>query len=135
MILEMIEVDPSAGLNLEWLGPIVTAVGGVIVAIIGGIAMIWRRRQERQDEQEDRAEEATASTQPKVVDGWSEVRAARAEATKYYNLYRTFEDMYFTVISALRGLVRSVREAHPEQKFSKEVVDALAVKGPEPGTK
>ncbi len=122
------DVDPS---NLEWLGPIVTAIGSVVVAAVAGAATVYRRRQDRQEHTED----AELSLQPKVTDGWEEVRQARQEATTYYNLYRVFENMYYTVAAALRHLARTIHAAHPDQKFDKDVVDALALKPPDTDAK
>lgn len=127
-------VDPQV-VNLDWLGPAVTAIGGVLIAAIGGVSLVWRRRQDRKDQVEDRKADAVIAVQPKVTDGWEEVRKARAEATTYYNLYRAFENLYYIVADALRKLARSVRDAHPEEVFDKDVVDALALKPPETDVK
>ena len=122
------EVRP---LNLDWLGPAITSIGAFIVAAIGGISLVWRRRQDRQEEQADRITDAELASQPKVTDGWDEVRAARLEASNYYNLYRTFENLFYTVFSALRHVTRSVRDAHPEEELPKDVLDALAIVPPD----
>lgn len=127
-------VDPQV-VNLDWLGPTVTAIGGVLIAAVGGISLVWRRRQDRKDQVEDKKADAVIAIQPKVTDGWEEVRKARAEATTYYNLYRAFENLYYIVADALRKLARSVRDAHPEEVFDKDVVDALALKPPETDVK
>jgi hypothetical protein len=114
-------------LNLDWLGPVVTTAGVVIVGAITGVSAIIRRRQDRQESLEDKI----IDKEPSEKDGWAEVREARAEATKYYKLYRAFEDMYYAVASALRHLARSVHDAHPEKALGKDVVDALAIKPPD----
>lgn len=120
--------------GLDWLGPVVTAGGGIVVAMVGGASLVWRRSQDRKDHTQDKHFDAEIATQPKITDGWEEVRRARAEATTYYNLYRAFEHLYYTVASALRKLVRKVRDHHPQEQFDKDVVDALALKPPEPET-
>ena len=74
--------------------------------------------------------DAAIAAQPKITDGWEEVRKARLEATNYYNLYRTFENLFYTVFTALRHLARMVRSAHPDHEFDKDIVDALAVVPP-----
>lgn len=117
----------AAGGDLEWLGGAVTAIGGVLVAVIGGVALVWRRRQDRKDSVADTKAEKT----PTQKDGWAEVREARAEATRYYKLYRVFEDLYYAVASALRALARKVHEAHPEEPLDKHVTDAIAMKPPD----
>lgn len=127
-------VDPQV-VNLDWLGPTVTAIGGVLIAAVSGISLVWRRRQDRKDQVEDKKADAVIAIQPKVTDGWEEVRKARAEATTYYNLYRAFENLYYIVADALRKLARSVRDSHPEEVFDKDVVDALALKPPETDVK
>ena len=122
---------PVQPVNLDWLGPTITSIGAFIVALIGGISLAWRRRQDRQDSQSDRVTDAELASQPKVTDGWDEVRAARLEASNYYNLYRTFENLFYTVFSALRHVTRSVRDAHPTEEFAKDVLDALAIVPPD----
>ena len=99
--------------------------------MVGGISLAWRRGQERKDSQADKVTDAEIAAQPKVTDGWEEVRLARLEASKYYNLYRVFENMFYVVSSALKHLARSTRVAHPDHQFDKVVVDALAVVPPE----
>ena len=106
------------------------AIGGVLVAAVGGVSLVWRRRQDRKDNLEDKVADAAIAAQPKITDGWEEVRKARLEATNYYNLYRTFENLFYTVFTALRHLARMVRSAHPDHEFDKDIVDALAVVPP-----
>lgn len=113
--------------NLDWLGPTVTSVGAVIVATIGAVSILRRRRLDRQDKADDVALEKA----PSETDGWAEVRAARAEASRYYRLYRVFEDLYYIAHSALRHLVRNVHDAHPDQTLGDDVVKALAARPPE----
>ena len=119
----------------DYLGPILATIGVVIVALIQGVSVVWRRRQDRRDAKEDKTEDAVLAVQPKVIDGWEEVRKARAEATTYYNLYRTFENLFYLVQGALRHLVRSVRDAHPDQEFAPDVVEALAAQPPDTDAK
>ena len=125
--------DPadSGGPDLSWLGPAVLATGSVLVALIGILSLIIKSRQDRKAAKSAAEDQAEIAVQPKVTDGWEEVRAARLEATKYYNLYRAFEDLYYVVSSALRHLARNVRDAHPEQVFDKDIAEALAVVPPE----
>lgn len=113
--------------NLDWLGPVVTAIGGVLVAAVGGISLVWRRRQDRRESVEDKELDRA----PKEVDAYEEMRLARAEASRYYRLFRTFEDLFYSAHAALRFLARRVHDAHPEQELDKNVVEALALRPPE----
>lgn len=113
--------------NFEWLGPTVTAIGAVIVAAIGGASVIWRRRQDARDKSEEQA----AAKIHTEKDGWEEIREAHSEATRYYKLYRTFEDLFYSVHSALRHLARTHHEAHPERELPQNVIDALSLRPPE----
>jgi hypothetical protein len=133
MLIPAALVDPSdaAAQNLDWLGPVVTAVGFVFVAIISGASGMWKSGQDRKSSKEDKAADLAGEHAPKVIDGWEEVRRARAEASSYYNLYRIFEEMYYTSMTALRKLSRRVREAHPEEEFDQSVIDALEAEPPE----
>lgn len=106
-------------IDLSWLGPTASAAGGVIVASIAGASMLWRRRT---------AAKEKATPSPK--DEWSETRSARAEASKYYSLYRTFEDLFYAVHSALRTMAKASHDAHPDQVIPDEVVKALALRPP-----
>lgn len=123
-------IPPGAD-NLSWLGPAVTAIGGVLVAMVGGASIVWRRRQDRKEVAIDRQADAEQAAQPKITDGWEEVRKARTEASQYYNLYRAFENLFYTAFGALRHLARTVRDAHPDQPLDKDVVDALAIVPPD----
>jgi len=120
--------------DMGWLGPVVTAIASVLVATIGGVSLAWRRRQDRRETLEDKAADAATAAQPKVTDGWEEVRRARQEASNYYNLYRAFENLYYIVLGALRHLARTVRLEHPDQKFDQDIVDALAAVPPDTTT-
>jgi lysophospholipase L1-like esterase len=110
--------------DLQWLGPAVTGAAAVVVAALGTIGLVWRRRQDRQAE----TEAQVAGKQATEADEWSEVRLARQEATKYYNHYTTFRGLFYDVQQALRHLVRKLRDAHPDMNLDKDVVDALALK-------
>jgi len=123
--------DGVGGPDLSWLGPTVTAIGLVLVAIISGISTVWRRRQDRKDIVKDKSLDAAIAVQPKVTDGWEEVRLARAEASAYYNLYRNFENLFYTAFGALRHLARTYRDANPTAVLDKDVADALAIVPPD----
>jgi hypothetical protein len=113
--------------DLSWLGPTITAGGAVVVGLIALFSILWSNRQKHKDTMVEKA----TDQQPTITDGWDEVRKARAEATTYYNLYRTFEDLFYRVWGALRHLVRTTRDVHPDQKFDPDVVDALAIVPPD----
>lgn len=117
--------------DLSWLGPAIAAGGGAIVGIIGLVSVLLGRRQDRKNQHAASQDAAEIAVTPKITDGWEEVRQARQEASQYYLLYRTFENLFYTVFSALRHLVRSIRDAHPEQQFDQDVTDALAIVPPD----
>lgn len=117
--------------DLSWLGPTIGACGVVIVSLIGVLSLIIGKRQDRKNAKAAALDSAELGAAPKVTDGWEEVRLARADATKYYNLYRAFENIYYTVASALRHLGRSIHETHPDMVFEKDVTDALAIVPPD----
>jgi hypothetical protein len=121
-------VTPASEPDLDWLGPFATLVGGVLVALIGGISAVWRRKQDKKDKRD----EANEAAQPRVVDGWEEIREARTETTTYYKLMTIYRDMHHQTQAALRSLVRSIRKAHPDQEFEQDVIDALELRAPEP---
>lgn len=122
--------NPSIGVmapDLSWLGPTITAGGAVVVGGIALVSVLWSNRQKHIEVMTEKS----ADLQPTITDGWDEVRKARAEATLYYNLYRTFEDLFYRVWGALRHLARDVRMSHPEQVLDPDVVDALAIVPPD----
>jgi hypothetical protein len=125
-------VDPDALPDLSWLSPAIGGAALVIVAAVNGVAALVRRRQDRQDALVDKSIEK----QPTEKDEWSEVRAAREEASRYYNLMRWFESAYYTMHTALQHLARMIHDKHPDIELGKEVTDALALRPPEdPGAK
>lgn len=117
--------------HLTWLGPTIAAGALILVAFIQAVSAVWKRRVDRRDKTADTLASADVAIQPKITDGWEEVRAARQEATKYYNLYRAFENIFFIAIAALRHLVRSTRDAHPNTVFDKDITDALTIVPPD----
>ena len=131
VLTDLATATDSTNPAFGWLGPLVSSIGAILVAGIGVASLLWRRRLDRKDLEQDRTIEAEIAGQPKVTDGWEEVRAARLEASTYYNLYRTFENLFYTVFSALRHLARSTRDEHPDQQFDQDVIDALAIIPPD----
>ncbi|MEO5921706.1 MAG: hypothetical protein ABIQ01_11260 [Pseudolysinimonas sp.] len=121
MNLSRLATEPD---SLAWLGPVVLTSGSIIVALLGTIGLIWRRRQDRHDAVADQK----VSKQASESDEWDEVRVARAEATKYYNLYVFFRNLFYDVQAALKHLVRKLRDAHPDMELDQDAVDALALK-------
>lgn len=117
--------------DLSWLGPSITSAGVVIVGLFVLFSNLWQRRQNRKDAVVDRHEDASLSVQPKITDGWEEVRKARDEASQYYNLYRTFENLFYVSFGALRHLARTFRDKNPDETLDKDVVDALAIVPPD----
>lgn len=118
-------------LNLDWIGPTVTAIGTVLVALVGGASLFWRRKQDAQIARQDKATDAVIAVQPTVTDGWEEVRQARMEASSYYNLYRAFENLFYSAFGALRFLARKVHDENPAEPFDQIVLDGLALIPPD----
>jgi hypothetical protein len=109
------------------LAPIATGIASVIVAALGATGLIIRRRQDARDAK------SAAKTSKEITekDGYAEVRLARAEASRYYTLYREFQEVYFVTMTALRHLVRKLHESDPEFDLPQEIVDALELKAPD----
>lgn len=116
---------PSDG--LYWVGPVITAVAALLVGTLSAISLLWRRRQDRRDVIAD----DKAGRVPTEKDEWREVRDARAETSRYYRLYRTFEDLFYEAHSALRHLASDVHVDHPDQEFAPDVVKALGARPPD----
>lgn len=132
MFLHLLTPSPAnVPPDLSWLGPTIAAAGGSLVGLIALISVLLGKRADRKNAAAAAVEQKDIAVTPKITDGWEEVRKARSEATQYYNLYRAFENLFYTAISALRHLVRSIRDAHPEQQFDQEVKDALAIVPPD----
>lgn len=117
------EAEPP---QIDWLTPVVTIAGPVLVAIVAGVSTVYRRRQDRDDTVADR--EAAKGLSEK--DELSEIDRARAQVIRYYDLYMAVRIAFDFVQSALRHLVRIVRDNHPDHEFDQEVIDALAMKPP-----
>jgi hypothetical protein len=127
-IVNPINANPP---DLNWLGPSILATGSILVALIGIVSLILGKRQDRKNKAAEQQGEAAIAVQPKITDGWEEVRTARAEATEYYKLYRTFENLFYVVFGALRHLARLFRTKNPDEPFDQDIVDALAVIPPD----
>lgn len=110
--------------NLSWLGPVVLTTGSIIVALLGTIGLVWRRRQDADQHSADLVAGKTFSEKEEA----DALEQARGQATKYYNLYVFFRGLFYDVQQALRHLVRKLRDAHPDMELEKDVVDALALK-------
>lgn len=110
----------------EWVAPALLFAGGVIVALINGAALVWRRRQDKKAATEDKIVDKKATEK----DSWEEVRTARAEATHYYNLYRIFEDLFYGARNGLRSLANVFHSRNPDEKLSTDVMKALELSPP-----
>lgn len=117
----------NAEVDLSWLAPVATAAASVLVALIGGAALIRSKRAERRDALEDKA----LDKEPTETDAYAEVRLSRNEASHYYRLFRLFEDLFYTTHAALRHLARIVHDNHPAQVLDDDIVKALALRPPE----
>lgn len=82
------------------LAPTIMVVGGVFSATVAGI---WAWRNVRTGAREQRA--------PNVTQAWQEADDARARM-------RTYEDLFYQVRGALRGLIRRLSERYPDFKLT-----------------
>lgn len=97
----------------EWIAPVAAGVLALATAITGGLIAI---RNTRSGAVENRA--------PSTTQAWSETNRARAR------MY-AFEDLFWTVLAALKHLHRDVKSAHPDFVISDDVAEALEIKPPE----
>lgn len=117
-------IDVGGSPDLTWLGLTVGAISTFLVAVVGTIGLVWRRRQDHTDAVQ--AQESSKQMSESEQD--SALIQAREQATKYYNLYTFFRGLFYDVQQALRHLVRKLRDAHPDMNLDQDVVDALALK-------
>lgn len=121
--------DGDAG--VDYLTPVIMTAGTVLVAALGVIGTVYRRRQDRQDAADDR-EAAKGLSEKEEFDV---LKQARDEATRYYTLYVTFRELFYSVRSALKHLVRLIQDEHPDMELPSNVTTALQVMPPEPPEK
>lgn len=128
MLLFQIAADAPA---TDYLTPIIMTTGTVLVAALGAVGMVYRRRQDRLDAVADRE----AAKELSEKEEFDVLKQARDEATRYYTLYVTFRDLYFTVRDALKHMVRLIQREHPDMELPPDVTNALQVHPPEPPAK
>lgn len=97
----------------EWIAPTIT--GGLLL-ITGVIAGLIGIRNTRTNAVENRA--------PTANQAWNETDRARTRMHE-------FEDRFWTVLSALKHLVRSVKQEHPDFVLTDDVVVALKIDPPD----
>lgn len=97
----------------EWIAPSIT--GGLLV-IAGTVAAIANIRNTRTGAVERRA--------PSAAEAWAETDRARAR------MY-AFEDRFWTVLGALKHLVRAIKQRHPDFPITEDVAEALTLTAPE----
>lgn len=97
---------------VDWLAPTIMVIGGVLSATAAGI---WAYRNVKTGAREQRA--------PSVDIAWQEADDARARM-------RAFEDLFYMVRGALRGLARRMAEADPEFELTKAERHALEAEPP-----
>lgn len=95
-----------------WLTPTIMVIGGVASATVAGI---WAWRNVRTGAKEQRA--------PSVDKAWQEADDARARM-------RIFEDLFYLVRGALRGLARRMAETYPDFELTKAERAALEAEPP-----
>ncbi len=123
---DLIRITAEADPQDPYLTPIIGLLGTVIVAALTTLGVVYRRRQDAQDKRAD-LEASKGLTDKEEM---TEIDRARLQVLRYFDLYLAMKIAFETVQSALRHLVRSIRENHPEHEFDQEVVDALALKSP-----
>lgn len=97
----------------EWIAP---TIAGVIAVLTAGIAGIISIRNTRAGAVENRA--------PTANQAWNETDRARERM-------HAFEDLFYAARAALKHLMRSVKEAHPDHEFTPDVVAASKLEAPD----
>lgn len=120
-MFDLIQMKAEADAQDPYLTPVVGLLGTVIVAAITTLGVVYRRKQDRQDAVSDREAAKGLSEKDEIA----EIDRARAEVLRYYDLYIAARIMLENVQSALRHLVRLIRDERPDYNFSHEVVNAL----------
>lgn len=100
-------------MGTEWIAPTIT---GSLLLATGVIAGLITYRNNRTGAVENRA--------PSATEAWNETDRARARM-------HAFEDRFWAVLSALKHLVRSVKQQHPDHVFTEDVIEALKIEPPE----
>ncbi len=98
--------------NTEWIAP---TISGALLLATGVIAGLISLRNTRTGAVENRA--------PSANQAWNETDRARARMHEA-------EDLFWTVLAALKHLVRSVKQQHPEFEFTDDVTEALELQPP-----
>lgn len=97
----------------EWIAPIIAGIIAVATAVTAGLIGI---RNTRTNAVENRA--------PSANQAWNETDRARERM-------HAFEDLFYTVRSALKHLARTVTTDNPNFVFTKDVQEALTLEPPE----
>jgi hypothetical protein len=100
-------------MGAEWVAPL---IAGSLGLATGVTAAVITYRNNRAGATENRA--------PTAAQAWVETDRARARM-------HAFEDRFWTVLSALRHLTRSIKRDHPDYVFTEDVVEALEIEPPE----
>jgi hypothetical protein len=97
----------------EWIAPTIAGIIALATALTAGLISI---RNTRTGAVENRA--------PSANQAWNETDRARARM-------HAFEDRFWTVLAALKHLVRSLKQEHPNFVLTEDVVKALEIEPPE----
>lgn len=97
----------------EWIAPSVAGILALITAAVVGFISI---RNTRTGAVEQRA--------PSATQAWGETDRARERM-------HAFEDLFYTVRSALKHLARNVKQDHPEYVLTQDVIEAMALEPPD----
>lgn len=97
----------------EWIAPSVAGILALVTAAVVGFISI---RNTRTGAVEQRA--------PSATQAWGETDRARARMF-------AFQDLFYTVLAALKQLDRKVKQEHPDFVLPAEVIEAMALEAPD----
>lgn len=97
----------------EWIAPTTAGVIALATAVTAGLIGL---RNTRTGAVENRA--------PSANQAWNETDRARERM-------HAFEDLFYAARAALKHLMRTVKEAHPEHEFTADVTAASKLEPPE----
>lgn len=100
-------------MGTEWIAPLVTGILLLVTSIVAGLIKL---RNDRTNAVENRA--------PSANQAWNETDRARERM-------HAFEDLFYAARAALKHLMRSVKDNHPEYEFTPDVVAAAKLEPPD----
>lgn len=97
----------------EWIAPLIAGILALVTGVTGALIGL---RNTRTNAVENRA--------PSANQAWNETDRARERM-------HAFEDLFYAVRAALKHLIRTVRERHPDFEFPPDVDAAVALEPPD----